>query len=114
MIRQLRFPIRGSVIGRPAKDWLAPDIAKVIAMMTAVADGMATLDETFPPLKVEDAEVEEINTGLDQFAAGEPEENPDRFAETSDPGAAAGVSSEHPPSCPNLCGGNPSSLLRSI
>jgi hypothetical protein len=37
------------VIGRAAKDWTAPDLAKIIAMMKAIADGMATIDETFPP-----------------------------------------------------------------
>jgi len=37
-------------IGRAAKDWLAPDIARIVAMIEAVNDGMATLDETFPPL----------------------------------------------------------------
>jgi hypothetical protein len=36
------------VIGKVAKDWLAPDVAMVIAMMKAIADGMATADETFP------------------------------------------------------------------
>lgn len=35
-------------IGRAAKDWLAPDVAKIVAMMRAIADGMATVDETFP------------------------------------------------------------------
>jgi hypothetical protein len=39
------------VIGRAAKDWLAPDIAKVVAMGKAIADGMASVDETFPPLE---------------------------------------------------------------
>ena len=38
------------VIGRAVKDWLAPDIAKIVAMGRAVKDGMATVDETFPPL----------------------------------------------------------------
>lgn len=37
------------VIGRAAADWTAPDIARIIAMMKAVGDGMATIDETFPP-----------------------------------------------------------------
>ncbi|HMF27593.1 MAG TPA: hypothetical protein VKE42_02410, partial [Candidatus Cybelea sp.] len=32
-------------------DWLAPDIARIVAMIEAVNDGMATLDETFPPLE---------------------------------------------------------------
>jgi hypothetical protein len=36
------------VIGRPAKDWLAADVARVIAMMKSVADGMADVNETFP------------------------------------------------------------------
>jgi hypothetical protein len=44
------------VIGRPAKDWLAPNIAQVVAMMKSVADGMASTDEVFPPL-------EEIQSG---------------------------------------------------
>lgn len=39
-----------AVVGRAAKDWLAPDVARVIAMMKSIADGMATVDETFPPL----------------------------------------------------------------
>jgi hypothetical protein len=37
------------VVGRAAKDWLAPDIARIVAMMRAIADGMGTVDETFPP-----------------------------------------------------------------
>jgi hypothetical protein len=38
------------VIGRASKDWTAPDVARVIAMMRSIADGMTTIDETFPPL----------------------------------------------------------------
>jgi hypothetical protein len=37
------------VVGRAAKDWLAPDIARIVAMMRAIHDGMTTVDETFPP-----------------------------------------------------------------
>lgn len=36
------------VIGRTTRDWLAADIARIISMAKQVADGMATLDETFP------------------------------------------------------------------
>jgi hypothetical protein len=39
------------VIGRASRDWLAPNVAQVIAMMKSVADGMATVDEVFPPLE---------------------------------------------------------------
>jgi hypothetical protein len=41
------------MIGRPAKDWTAPDIARVIAMGRSIADGMTTIDESFPPLGAE-------------------------------------------------------------
>lgn len=37
-------------VGRPAKEWLAPHVAQVIAMMRSVSDGMASLDDVFPPL----------------------------------------------------------------
>jgi hypothetical protein len=36
------------VVGRAAKDWLAPNIAQVIAMGKSIADGMASVDEVFP------------------------------------------------------------------
>ena len=55
-----------AVIGRTASEWLAPDVAKVIAMMKAVVDGMATIDETFPPLK--DSQKEAATAELDAFA----------------------------------------------
>jgi len=63
------------VIGRASKEWLAPDIAKIIAMMKAIADGMATVDETFPKpgQKTDDEtpsnEASEQDRGkLDEFA----------------------------------------------
>lgn len=63
------------VIGRAAKDWLAPDIARVIAMMKAVSDGLATLDETFPPLPAEGEakpmEAEDKRESVEDFAQGE-------------------------------------------
>lgn len=40
-----------AVVGRSVKDWLAPDIATVAAMGKAIKDGMATIDESFPPLQ---------------------------------------------------------------
>jgi hypothetical protein len=39
-----------AVVGRTADKWLAPDIARVIAMGKACEDGMASWDETFPAL----------------------------------------------------------------
>jgi hypothetical protein len=58
-----------AVVGRSKKDWLAPDVARVIAMMRAVNDGMATYDETFPPLGKTEAETTASTTAtLDDFA----------------------------------------------
>jgi hypothetical protein len=43
------------VIGRAARDWLAPNIAQIVAMMKSVADGMASIDEVFPQLETTSA-----------------------------------------------------------
>lgn len=37
------------VIGRPAAQWLAPDIARIVAMGKAITDGMALAEDVFPP-----------------------------------------------------------------
>jgi hypothetical protein len=86
-----------AVIGRPAKEWLAPDIAKVIAMMKAVGDGMASLDETFPPLAGA-----EKPSAMDQFASGVSEPGADGAGELSpeqpDPGAGTEAGEDGNPS----------------
>lgn len=64
-----------AVVGRVVKDWLAPDIARVIAMLRAVADGMATWDETFPPLDGGDKSNSGATT-LDSFAGSESDAAP--------------------------------------
>lgn len=38
-------------IGRPSQQWLAPNIAQVVAMMKSIADGMASVEDVFPPLE---------------------------------------------------------------
>jgi hypothetical protein len=43
------------VIGRAHKDWLAPDVAQIVAMMHSIKDGMATVDETFPAIESAEA-----------------------------------------------------------
>lgn len=59
-----------AVIGRVVGEWLAPDIARVVAMMKAVQDGMASMDDTFPPLNGAAQGGQAAKPGLDQFAAG--------------------------------------------
>jgi len=38
------------LIGRASKDWMAPDISRIISMMNSIADGMASVDDVFPPI----------------------------------------------------------------
>jgi hypothetical protein len=62
---ELKVPLARveAVVGRPARDWTARDIAKVVAMAKTVADGMATLNETFPTIQSEP-----VNAELDKIA----------------------------------------------
>lgn len=53
--RQIALPRVERVIGRPLSDWLAADVAKVRTMLQGIDEGMATLDETFPPLPAAEA-----------------------------------------------------------
>ena len=39
-----------AVIGKAAKDWLAQDLARIIAEIQAIQDGMSAADETYPLL----------------------------------------------------------------
>lgn len=71
-----------AVIGRASSEWLAPDIARVIAMVKSIDDGMATLDETFPPpggAPQDKAPAENLNEKLDKLAgaSGEPAHDPE-------------------------------------
>lgn len=60
-----------AAIGRKSGEWLVPDIARIIAMGKAISDGMASVDETFPPLK---PATEGSKEQLDKFASsGSPE-----------------------------------------
>lgn len=51
-----------AVVGRAVKDWLAADIARIVAMGKAVEEGMATWDESFPPLRQPDKTDEALAT----------------------------------------------------
>ena len=59
-----------AVIGRPADKWLAPDVARVIAEIQAINDGMALADDLYPPLNVPEQQPERAD-----FAEGQ-EESP--------------------------------------
>jgi len=64
-----------TVLGRSAKDWTAPDVAKVIAMMKAISDGMATVDDTFPSKDAKPART--LNETLDELASKKNDEPSD-------------------------------------
>ena len=69
-------------IGRPAKDWLAPDIARIVAMMRSVADGMASVDEVFPAA----TEVTTPGAGVGAEVGDQGAGQADPKAEVRDPG----------------------------
>lgn len=77
------------VLGRASADWTAPDIAKIIAMMKAVADGMATIDETFPPKD------KQVGDDIDR-ETGEVNEQSNTTATTNQPSGAAEAGSAGP------------------
>jgi hypothetical protein len=80
------------VIGRVAAEWLAPDVAKVIAMMKAVADGMATLDETFPALRsTAESSTAEAKSSLDAFANAGISSDPPAASTAADEGGGEGL-----------------------
>lgn len=62
------------IYNRKAADWLAPDIARIIAELRAISDGMATIDETWPlppppePKRSDGSETSENNAAKPQAA----------------------------------------------
>ncbi len=74
-----------AIIGRTSDQWLAPDVARVIAMGKAVEDGMATLDDTFPPLDRGDEPKDTASSKLDEFTK-EPDER--SMVDQSDAGSS--------------------------
>ena len=63
-----------AVVGRKAAEWLAPEVARIIAMGKACDDGFASWNEQFPPLVTDTAaQTNEALTGFAQ-AQGEPDE----------------------------------------
>jgi hypothetical protein len=90
------------VIGRAAKEWTAPDLARVIAMMRSIADGMTTIDETFPQLGTS-----AVRPSVEESGGGGQEE--DKPGEDTDAVAArqdhVSSSDESPPASTDLSAG---------
>lgn len=85
-----------AVIGRTVDNWLAPDIARVIAMGKAVEDGMASLDETFPPLEKQAQAPADSEAQLNAFADEKSMVNDEGAGGGNTPSTAA--SDQEPPS----------------
>ena len=81
------------VLGKPISEWTAPDMARVVAMVKTIVDGMATLDETFPPVGTVETKAE--TERLDQFAEGDGKATETKPAATS--GAKAKTSAKPAP-----------------
>lgn len=80
-----------AVLLRKAPEWLAPDVAKVIAMMKSIEEGFSSLDETFPPLAKPGAgTAQAASETLEQFAAnGNETRQPEPDAPTDGKGKRA-------------------------
>lgn len=76
-----------AVIGRVQAEWLAPDVARVLAMGKAIADGMASAIETFPELPGEQAEKKP--SALDEFTTSAGAQFPAPGDASSEPPAEA-------------------------
>jgi hypothetical protein len=88
-----------AIVGRKANEWLAPDVAKILAMGKAVSDGMATIDETFPPLREVEKSEGKTESGLDDFSRAK-----DRPVQSAGP--SADNSAPRPVSVEGGSGGN--------
>jgi len=102
-LAQKGYPIERveRAIGRAAKDWLAPDIAQIVAMSRSITDGMATLDETFPPIeKVPAAETTAHQTAGGGESPQSAPPNPGPSAAPS-PEVSDSIRAESPGSPPN-------------
>lgn len=79
------------VRGRAAKDWLAADVARTIAEIQAINDGMANVDDTYPQIggQAEEAatatEAGSNGAGLDQFANGDQQQQPEQSSQANAP-----------------------------
>jgi hypothetical protein len=78
------------VMGRTATEWLAPDVAKIIASMKAIADGMASWEESFPPLDAKPEDEAAPVNGLDKFASNNAQPASQQPASEASPPAGAG------------------------
>lgn len=102
-----------AVLGRTASDWLAPDIAQVVAVMRAVHDGFATVDESYPPLATA---APAPGASLDQFAtdSGAPGPTEKEPASTAGPGGSAPdavAGGDEPPRQPPAANSNEDKML---
>jgi len=64
-LKEIKFDVRRveRVVGKSSDQWLAKDIARLVAELHSINDGMATADETYPPIAPGDEPT------IDQFEA---------------------------------------------
>jgi hypothetical protein len=88
------------IIGRPAREWLAPHIAQVVAMMKSIFDGMASVDEVFPPIEQEASGASTPEAGAsdqdDGAQAGDTSAKPAAAPAAAEPAAAPAAAAEAP------------------
>lgn len=83
------------VVGRALDEWTAPDVAKVVALIKAIADGMTTVADAFPLGDDAKADEKPKDAALNDFAAPAeaPEVQPVETQEPAKPAADGGAAS---------------------
>lgn len=86
------------MIGRPSHEWLAPDIAKIIAQIQAINDGMATTDDAWPSVeRTAGTKIEQLETVIrDKIKIAEAMPTPDEFGEVEIPKLPGGKKHDYP------------------
>lgn len=83
------------VIGRAVKSWTAPDVAKVVAMLRSIDDGMTTIEDVFPPLESSAPAAQSVDDTLAAGTGGGGEQSTGGLDEVQE---VAATSSAAPPS----------------
>lgn len=74
-----------ATLGRAAQDWLAPDLARIIAQLQAINDGMATIEETWPGETPPRPSRDQFAEQARQAIPDKPPEEDKKVAQTEEP-----------------------------
>lgn len=88
-LSEMNIPVRNveTLYGKPAKDWTAHEVAKIIAEIQSIQDGMATSADVFPEPRVEEKPEEKPEPKAEPTAKAEAAPKETAKQETAAPAA---------------------------